>query len=888
MTTAPQRATRRTTRRTIPRRLGVDLAMVLLIGGVAWFASQAFNRPVAAPDWDGTLAGLSFSPFQPGQSPLADDYPSPEEIARDLTLLKPHTRALRTYGTAGTLGEIPALAAAQGFTVTAGAWIGGDRAGNRAEIERLVALARERSSIARLLVGNEALLREETSVAAMTDYLRQVRRRVAVPVSTSEPWHIWLDHPELAREVDFIAAHVLPYWEGLPLDEAVAYVLLRYDQLRAAFPDKPVVLTEVGWPSDGRLRGRAAPSPANQGAFLRRFLQQAEARGIDYFALEAFDQPWKRAIEGAIGAYWGLYDAERRPKFAAEGPLDHVPGWRALTAVGIALGAFLALALLHRLDALRPPGRLFLAALVQGLSLAAVWLWHLHASRYLGPADWALLAALLPAFGLLLALYLAEGIEFAECLWGGPLRRAFRPAPEGGPGDGPKVSIHLPICREPPDMVIETLAALGRLDYADFEVLVVDNNTEDERLWRPVAAFCRALGPRFRFFHLGAWPGFKAGALNFALRHSDPNAEIVGVVDSDYRVERNWLKALVPLFADPGLSLVQAPQDYRDGAASLFKRFCFWEYAGFFHLGMVRRNEHNAIIQHGTMTLLRRAAVEAAGGWAEWCICEDAELGLRLNERRLETAYVRHSFGRGVLPDSFAAYRQQRFRWAYGAMQIIRRHARQVLTGRQGTLTGGQRYHYLAGWLPWMADGLHLAVSLIALLWTAGILALPKHFDYPLPLFAAAVLGFALFKLVKLLWLYRARVGSRWGEALGAATAGLGLTYIVGKAVWQGLVTKGAAFRRTPKCRPRPGLGQALAVVREETALLCALLAAASAVLLARGGAEPGAHLWAAFLLAQAIPYGAALWLSLVNGLPAIRGRAHGRTRRRAAERADA
>lgn len=870
------------------RRLAFDAAIVLLIAGVIGLAAFALNRPIAAPDWDGKVAGLSFSPFHTWQSPLDGDYPSREEIARDLDLLKGRTRALRTYGTAGPLGEIPALAGTRGFTVTAGAWIGGDAAENRAEIGRLIALAREQDSVTRLLVGNEALLREEADVAEITAYLRQVRRQVAVPVSTSEPWHIWLDHPELAREVDFIAAHILPYWEGLPLDEAVGYVLMRYDQLRARFPGKLIVLTEVGWPSDGRLRGQAEPSPANQGAFLRSFLQQAEARGIDYFALEAFDQPWKRAIEGAIGAYWGLFDAERQPKFAAVGPLYHVPDWPLLTAAGIALGAVLSLFLLHRLERLRPPGRLFLAGLLQGLALAAVWLWHLHASRYLGSADWALLAVLLPAFGLLLALYLTEGIEFVDCLWGGPLRRAFSPAsgpaPEGAGRPCPKVSIHLAISREPPEMVIETLAALKRLDYPDFEVLVIDNNSEDERLWRPVEAFCQALGPRFRFFHLGPWPGFKAGALNFALRHSDPNAEVIGVIDSDYQVERDWLKALVPLFDDPDLSLVQAPQDYRDSPASLFKRFCFWEYAGFFQLGMVRRNEHNAIIQHGTMTLLRRQAVEEAEGWAEWCICEDAELGLRLNERRLQTAYVRRSFGRGLLPDSFAAYRQQRFRWAYGAMQIFRRHAPQMLAGKRSPLTAGQRYHYLAGWLPWMADGLHLAVSLAALLWTLGILALPRHFDYPLPLFTAAVLGFALFKLVKLLWLYRAKVGCGWGEALGAATAGLGLTYIVGKAVWSGLFTSGAAFQRTPKCRPRPRLRKAFSVVGEEATLMGTLLAAAAAILLARGAYEPGAHLWAVFLTAQAVPYGAALWLSFVNGLPAIRGRA----RRRAAKRADA
>ena len=148
------------------------------------------------------------------------------------------------------------------------------------------------------------------------------------------------------------------------------------------------------------------------------------------------------------------------------------------------------------------------------------------------------------------------------------------------------------------------------------------------------------------------------------------------------------------------------------------------------------------------------------------------------------------------------------------------------------------------------------------------------------------MLGFALFKLIKLLWLYRARVGCGWGEALGAATAGLGLTYIVGKAVWTGLFTTGAAFQRTPKCRPQPQLRKAFAVVGEEATLMAALLAAAAAILLVRGAYEPGAHLWALFLAAQAVPYGAALWLSAVNSLPALR--AQDRNRGRATKRVDA
>src|SRR5690606_20592596 len=125
--------------------------------------------------------------------------------------------------------------------------------------------------------------------------------------------------------------------------------------------------------------------------------------------------------------------------------------------------------------------------------------------------------------------------------------------------------------------------------YDNFEVLVIDNNTRDEALWRPVEARVAELGERFRFFHLPSWPGFKAGALNFALEKTDPRAEVVGVVDADYVVRRDWLRALVGHFAQPEVAVVQAPQAHRGWAGQVFRRMMNWEYDGFFRIGMHHR-----------------------------------------------------------------------------------------------------------------------------------------------------------------------------------------------------------------------------------------------------------------------------------------------------------
>ena len=197
------------------------------------------------------------------------------------------------------------------------------------------------------------------------------------------------------------------------------------------------------------------------------------------------------------------------------------------------------------------------------------------------------------------------------------------------------VSVHVPAYNEPPEMLMETLNALALLDYPNFEVLVIDNNTQDPSVWQPIEAHCAKLGARFRFFHVNPLAGFKAGALNFALARTAPEAVVVAVIDSDYIVEPNWLRDLASQFVNPSVAIVQAPQDYRDDGENMFKAMCYAEYRGFFYIGMVTRNERNAIIQHGTMTMVRKSTLEEVDGWAEWCITEDAELGLKIFRKRL-------------------------------------------------------------------------------------------------------------------------------------------------------------------------------------------------------------------------------------------------------------
>lgn len=831
------------------------------------------NRPAHAPPWPNRIQGFSFSPIRPGQDPSAGLYPSVEEIDADLALLQGNVHAVRTYSVTETLGEIPRLAAARGMNVSLGAWINDNRLTNETQIERLIEVFREHHRhIVRVIVGNEVVLRRDLPVRELIALVHRVKQSVWAPVSVAEPWHIWLTNPDLAAAVDFITVHLLPYWEGIDVDAAVDYAVRRYDELQRTYPDKDIVIGEIGWPSNGRTRKQAQASTLNQARFLRRFLARAEQNDYVYYLMEAFDQPWKRSVEGATGTYWGVYNADREPKFTFTEPLVRVPQWQELAALSIVVAVLVLVFLFRDSAMLDSRGRGFLALVAYGTATGAVWLIYDYSNQYMTVSSVAVGILLLIAGTGVVMVLLAEAHEWAEALWLKKWRRPFR-APVVEDGKLPFVSIHVPAYNEPPEMMIRTLNALAKLDYPRFEVLVIDNNTQDPAIWQPVQRHCHRLGTRFRFFHQAPLAGFKAGALNFALRHTDARASVVAVIDSDYEVRPEWLRDLAPAFLVPKVGIVQAPQDYRDGDENLFKAMCLAEYQGFFHIGMVTRNERNAIIQHGTMTMVRRALLDALEGWAEWCITEDAELGLRVFESGYDALYIPRSYGRGLIPDTFVDFKKQRFRWAYGAVMILRHHLRELLGFHKTGLTAGQRYHFVAGWLPWFADGFNLLFNFTALYWSVLMVAWPQHFEPPLIELALLPLTLFVFKVVKMLFLYRLRVAATLRQSIAASVAGIALSHTIARAMLRGLVTRKLGFYRTPKMAKAPALLQALGDAREELWFLIALSLAAGGVLAVQGTEMPDVVVWATVLIVQAIPYLAAVLVSLLSSLPRLPAR---------------
>ena len=847
--------------------------LVAAIFAVVTFGLWGYlNRPESEPPWPAHIQGVAFSPFAADQNPFGSrDVPPPEQIDSDLRLLENKTYAVRTYSVLGSLGKVPELAAKHHISVALGVELTKDADKNELEMDTGIALAREHRNVSRVLVGNEVLLRGDLTVDELAQQLDRARAAIRQPVGYADTWATWLKNPEIVRHVDFIAVHLFPYWEGVDVESAVDFCFRELKAVQSAYPKKPVIIGEIGWPSEGRNRAGAVASVSNEALFLRRFLARAEKEHQRYYIMEAFDQPWKARDEGAVGSYWGIYDANRQPKFEFTAPIVRIPEWHMLAATSVALALLMLGVFYMHSGSLRTRGRTLLAVVVYAAATGTVWVIYDYTQQYLTPTS--IIVGSLLILGMLgvIAVLFAEAHEWAEAHWAGAHARLLIPRPPPKPADR-KVSVHVPAYNEPPHMLIETLDALSRLDYPNFEVIVVDNNTRDEATWRPVEAHCQCLGERFRFFHVAPLAGFKAGALNFALRQTAPDAEVIAVIDSDYQVRPGWLSDLVPSFDNPRTAIVQAPQDYHDDHANAFKAMCYAEYRGFFYIGMITRNERNAIIQHGTMTLVRRYVLWAVGGWAEWCITEDAELGLRVFEAGYEALYIPQSYGSGLMPDTFIDYKRQRFRWAYGAMQILRHHATALLRPASSALTAGQRYHFIAGWLPWVADGFNLLFNIAAIGWSIAMVVAPQKIDPPLLVFSMLPLSLFTFKLVKLVHLYTHRVGMNVRQTCAAAISGLALAHTIGLAVIKGLTTRNEPFFRTPKQSAPHRFLSALAAAREETLLMLALwLSALGVRTIESDMASADLTVWLVALLIQSIPYAAALVVSLASAfnLPA-------------------
>ena len=391
----------------------------MVVGASALFwASRDYN--VVAPDWDGQVRGIAYNP---SHLFTADDQKNvaPEQIDRDLAQLSQITGHIRTYTVDGGMDKVPEIARRYGLTVSLGIWIGPDLAKNEQQIELGIRTAlANRRTIDRVIVGNETQYRGDVSPDQLNAYIQRVRDALPerIKVTTAEPWSTWLLTPQIAPDVDVLFVHLLPYWENADIRGALQFgTIISYNDVQKEFPDKPIVVGEAGWPSEGRTRGRAEASTANEASFMRGFVQLAMDKGWDYYLLEAYDQPWKNTGEGAVGAYWGLFDATGNPKFSFTGLLRSFPEWRGYALLAAVLILALGLLILGRMPRVRQTGYLVMGGLIALVSTGLLALIDATALEYVDPTDIVAMIAMSPLVLLACAIIFTEGIEMAASLW---------------------------------------------------------------------------------------------------------------------------------------------------------------------------------------------------------------------------------------------------------------------------------------------------------------------------------------------------------------------------------------------------------------------------------------------------------------------------------------
>jgi len=329
-----------------PITLRTPLALLVLslgaIGAVWWWLATPITLARAPIDPNAKLMCVSYAPFRGAQTPLLrTTHIEPEQIEADLAQLAKITDCVRTYSIENGLDQVPALAAKAGLKVIQGIWLGSDRLKNLAQISTAVSLTKQFPEvISSLVVGNEVLLRGEMTTSDLAAIIRSVKSQVTVPVTYADVWEYWLRNREIYEAVDFITIHILPYWEDFPI--RARYAAAHVDEIRkrmaVAYPGKEILIGETGWPSEGRMRAGALPSRTNQARVVSEILDLAKRENFRVNLIEAYDQPWKRELEGTVGGYWGLISSEQRAlKYPPDQPIRNYPLWKWQMGGGMAL-----------------------------------------------------------------------------------------------------------------------------------------------------------------------------------------------------------------------------------------------------------------------------------------------------------------------------------------------------------------------------------------------------------------------------------------------------------------------------------------------------------------------------------------------------------------------
>lgn len=397
-------------------------------------------------------------------------------------------------------------------------------------------------------------------------------------------------------------------------------------------------------------------------------------------------------------------------------------------------------------------------------------------------------------------LYLAVALGLAlygfHALWLTWLRFCHRERSPRPPqvAEWPRVTVQLPLFNEV-HVAERLLQAVARLDYPRdrLQVLVLDDST-DETTWlvaRRVADL-RERGLDIRLLHREERAGFKAGALQAALAHTE--GEIVVLFDADFVPPRDYLRRVVPFFvADPGLGCVQTRWEHLNRDYSLLTRAQALALDGHFAVEQVARNRAGLFLSfNGTAGAWRRSCMEDSGGWHADTLCEDLDLSYRAQLRGWRFLFLPEVAVPAELPAQMAAFKRQQFRWAKGSVQVLQKLGGAVLQAQRPWPVKAGGLLHLGGYL---IHPLMLALLLLSL----PLFLLKGRMPVPFAFLGLASVGPPLLYALGQ-WTLHPVLWWRGYRALpGLMALGVGIAWNNTVALLEAFLGRRTPFRRTPK-----------------------------------------------------------------------------------------
>ncbi len=261
----------------------------------------------------GGMHGLCFSPYLEGQEPGSQL--TEEQIRRRIEIIKPHTKWIRSFSCTEGNEMIPRIAKEYGLKTLVGAWLGTNESINEQEISNLIQLAKDGYADI-VSVGNEVMYRGDLSEEELLVYIYRVKNEIpGIPVGYVDAYYEFENRPNITNACNVILANCYPFWEGCHIDYSLVYMKDMYRRTLKAANGKKVVITETGWPNKGEEFYGAEPSVKNALIYFLNAQQWSQEEDIDIFYFSSFDESWKISDEGDVGAYWGLWDMNEKPKY---------------------------------------------------------------------------------------------------------------------------------------------------------------------------------------------------------------------------------------------------------------------------------------------------------------------------------------------------------------------------------------------------------------------------------------------------------------------------------------------------------------------------------------------------------------------------------------------